>query len=519
MFTNIKSKMDKPAVHKIIAYAAFDGSAEGTAKEVQKYSLDPNLHFYAWVENDDILGICGFQIHDDKIEIHLIAVDENARGRGVGGSMVTALQKEYNKDIEAETDDDAVNFYRKRGFVTHEFIHEKRGKRHTCILKKPQEPPKLWNREFTLLLAVNLINFIGLGIITPQIPRFAIGFGATLALAGFITGIFPFFALVGRPIASVLGDRLNKKRLLIATLFLNGFLTLLHAFVPGLYWMFPLRVIHGLAFSISGTFVIALGTNYIPRQRMAEGVGFLSLGNIIGMAIGPNIGIFLVDNFSFQLNFMISGMVIMAASLIMFTLRYSAPPQNATEKKGFRFGDMVAVELLPNAFFVAIVMMGTGLINSYMVILGYERGIANIGIYFITSAMVALFTRSMIGRIIDRRGIVFVILPGYIFAAAAMLLIGFANSLWMLLVAGALFAIGSGCVMPAIQSDCLRRLGRERGTLATGTYFIGLDLGMIAGPMLGGAVAGAFGFQVTFISAGFMMLLWFFMYLLRSRRG
>jgi len=134
MFINIKNTMDNPTVRKIIAYAAFDGSPEGVAKTVGKYQSDPKLLFYAWVENDTILGICGYEIHDSKIEIHLIAVDENTRSRGIGGAMVTALQNKYAKDIEAETDDDAVNFYRKRGFTTREFIHERRGKRHTCVL-------------------------------------------------------------------------------------------------------------------------------------------------------------------------------------------------------------------------------------------------------------------------------------------------------------------------------------------------------------------------------------------------
>jgi len=135
MFINIKNKMDNPIVRKIIAYAAFDGSSEGVAKTVQEYLLNPKLYFYAWVENDSILGICGYERHDDRIEIHLIAVDENSRSRGVGGLMVTALQEAYGKNIEAETDGDAVEFYRKRGFTTCEFIHETRGKRYTCVLK------------------------------------------------------------------------------------------------------------------------------------------------------------------------------------------------------------------------------------------------------------------------------------------------------------------------------------------------------------------------------------------------
>ena len=135
MFTDIKSEIDNPTVHHIIAYALFDGSPENVAKVAQKYLHSAVLHLYAWIENNQILGICGYTVHNDKVEIHLIAVDENARGRGVGGAMVVALQKKYSKNIEAETDDDAVTFYRKCGFSAHEFIHERRGKRYTCILK------------------------------------------------------------------------------------------------------------------------------------------------------------------------------------------------------------------------------------------------------------------------------------------------------------------------------------------------------------------------------------------------
>ena len=135
MFTDIKQTMDNPAVHRLIAYAAFDGSPMGTAKTIQKYQSNPNLHFYAWIENGKSLGICGYEVHGDKVEIHLIAVDENTRSRGIGGAMITALQERYCKNIEAETDSDAVEFYRKRGFETIEFIHEKRGKRYTCLLR------------------------------------------------------------------------------------------------------------------------------------------------------------------------------------------------------------------------------------------------------------------------------------------------------------------------------------------------------------------------------------------------
>ena len=134
MFTDIKHAMDNPAVRKIIAHAAFDDSPESIAEIIRKYQSDINSNFYAWVENGKTLGICGYNVYSNRVWIRLISVNENARGRGVGSAMVTALQKLYGKDIEADTDDDAVNFYRKRGFAVYEFYDEIRGKRYACVL-------------------------------------------------------------------------------------------------------------------------------------------------------------------------------------------------------------------------------------------------------------------------------------------------------------------------------------------------------------------------------------------------
>ena len=136
MFKDIKQNMDTPTVHRIISYASFDSTPTGIQKVVNKYRNSDNLHFYAWIKNEEVLGICGFEEHLDKIEVHLISVDEDVRGKGIGRKMIIQLQEMYNKDIEAETDDDAIDFYRKCGFDVNSFTHPKKGKRWTCILRK-----------------------------------------------------------------------------------------------------------------------------------------------------------------------------------------------------------------------------------------------------------------------------------------------------------------------------------------------------------------------------------------------
>ena len=138
MFCDIKDQMDNPVFLKILSLCLFDGSPEGICKALLKY---PDEQFYGWVENDTILGVCGFDVHYGFVEICHIVTDENARGHGVGGAMVAALQDKYKMEIKAETDDDAAGFYRKCGFKTVELYKnygDKKVRRWACVLPAPK---------------------------------------------------------------------------------------------------------------------------------------------------------------------------------------------------------------------------------------------------------------------------------------------------------------------------------------------------------------------------------------------
>lgn len=355
----------------------------------------------------------------------------------------------------------------------------------------------------------------------PLIPGFAVSLGATLSFAGVVAGIFPIFALIGRPFGSLIGDRLNKKHVLCVALILNGLVAVLYAFVPDLAWMIPIRIIHGLLFSICGTISFAIGAEYIPKDRLGEGVGFLGIGQIIGMAIGPNIGIVLLANHTYQLCFAVSGVMTIIAGLAVMAVRYKptiAPKAEKAEKRPFSINDLISIELLPNVAFAGIFMLGSGLISSFLVMAGAERGIANVGLYFAVHALVVIFTRPIIGKLVDKKGFAFAISPGYIIAAAALFVIGGAYSHWALVLAAVLFAVGAGGAMPAIQADCLMRLGKARSAVASGTFMIGLDLGMTIGPGFGGAIADAYDFRTMYYSAGVLLLAGFVLYWLYSRR-
>jgi len=131
MFRNIKDQLDNPVVRNIFAACVY----KNADKKLEQYRSCDTLSLYGWVENGEIVGVCGFEVRD-TVEIKHIAVAENARGRGIGSAMIAALRAQFCLTIQAETDDDAVDFYRKVGFEATEF--EKYGvRRWACVLASP----------------------------------------------------------------------------------------------------------------------------------------------------------------------------------------------------------------------------------------------------------------------------------------------------------------------------------------------------------------------------------------------
>ena len=78
-----------------------------------------------------------FDIDDDTAIINDIAVNSNFRGKGIGSKLVRFIfeQFEVNKII-AETDDDAVMFYKRCGFETDKIGTKFDTNRYRCQLIK-----------------------------------------------------------------------------------------------------------------------------------------------------------------------------------------------------------------------------------------------------------------------------------------------------------------------------------------------------------------------------------------------
>lgn len=115
---DLKTKLDEPAVVELIGFAVFP-EPEHIVRAVQTYKQDERLELIGYEEEGEIIGIIGYGMDDSGcIELKHIAVIPEERGKGYGRGMLMELIKLKDpKMIVAETDEDAVGFYRGAGFT------------------------------------------------------------------------------------------------------------------------------------------------------------------------------------------------------------------------------------------------------------------------------------------------------------------------------------------------------------------------------------------------------------------
>lgn len=146
--------VDEPA--RLLAQCMYaGGDAERPHRVLQQYREDRELHLAGLGEGGRLIGIAGYRApsHRDAVLLHL-AVSPELRGGGAGRRLVSrCLQAARNGVLRAETDADAVGFYRKLGFDIRSLGEKYPGvERFDCTLRR-YVPRKADSGDFSVVSA------------------------------------------------------------------------------------------------------------------------------------------------------------------------------------------------------------------------------------------------------------------------------------------------------------------------------------------------------------------------------
>jgi predicted MFS family arabinose efflux permease len=361
----------------------------------------------------------------------------------------------------------------------------------TILSQATKEP--LWTSSFIKLMVGNLFVFMSFQMLIPTLPPYIKSIGASGTEIGLVTALFSIGAVLSRPFIGFMLEYKARKPLVLIGALMLLLITFLYPLSQVVVIFLVFRLIHGLAWGWSTTVNGTAAVDVIPNSRLGEGMGYYGLSITIGMIIAPSLGIFLFQITSFTNLVYISGALGVIALVLMASVSYRTPDAVLeTKKEDLKFsymGSLVDKAGWFPSMLTLLISLGYGAIVTFIVIFGEERGIDQIFLFYLFNAIMASLSRPIAGKWFDQRGPIGLVILTIFITFIGMWVLSFAHSNFMIAVAGVLFGVGFGSLIPTLQSWTLSKTPANRRGVATGMFFSSIDLGIGLSGLVFGVLA------------------------------
>lgn len=364
------------------------------------------------------------------------------------------------------------------------------------------------SRDTLLLLAAGFCYFSSPMLVTPLITGFTGSLGGSAALMGVVGGLMNVVSLVCRPLLGGLADRVSRYRLSLAGAACMALACALYVMAPNPAVVVVARVVNGVGFSCCSVSMSTWFCSLLPPGRVGSGMGIYGTMNALGMAVAPALGVALLGSVGYRPAFVVAALFSTAIMvLVQFVGDRGLPPRAASGEKGAEAEEdagaekgrasaarprLVEPRVVPVALIIMLFAIPYCATQSFLVNYVAARGLAvSVGLFFPAYAVILLVLRVALRDLFDTKPFSFFVGVASVSAAVGIGALALAANDALLMVAALGLAGGYGVMSSVCQSTALKLARPGAEGLANGTYYIGLDLGMSFGPMLGGVLFGS----------------------------
>ena len=377
---------------------------------------------------------------------------------------------------------------------------------------------RLWTKSFILMTVGMFFLFTAFYMLLPTLPLFIKQMGGSEAQVGLAAGAFMLTAVIFRPFVGGLLDRFGRRPFIVWGLLLFTLAMYMYDWIGGIVVLMGLRILHGTSWAVSTTAIITAITDMIPSARRGEGMGMFSMAMTVAMAIGPMFGIWVTENLSYHALFLFAALLSAAALLSTIGAKIPFRPQ-----PGARRIELFEKSVLPIMSSVFFLYIAYGGITTFVPLLANSIKV-NSGAFFLAYAATLALIRPIAGKLSDRHGETFVIVPALVITISALIVLGSSTGLFGVLVSAVLYGIGFGSVQPALQAATIRLAHPDRKGVANASLLTATDLGIGLGAIMLGWVSQYMSYQVLFtvsavsVALSLLMFTFFVKRLLKDNR-
>ncbi len=320
--------------------------------------------------------------------------------------------------------------------------------------------------------------------VNPLMNGYARNLGINSSFAGIIVGIMSITSMILRPFAGNLTDRISKYHLALIGGSLCAMSDFGYLFAVNVPWLLIFRIVNGLGFVLCTICLATWMAFLVPRQHLGAAMGYYGLLNALAMAIAPALAISVYQLLGYKFIIILAGLSAAAMVGVIQLIHDRAQPSVELRDQHFK---IIQRDALPVAMIFSLLSIPYFVTQADIVMYVQERHLnITVSLFFLCYSLALIVLRILLKNYFDTIpfGIWFSICIlatiGYIILLTIM-----RNNFEIILAAG-LMAIGFGVMVSVSQSTALLLAPMEEQGLANATYYLGSDIGMSFGPIIGG---------------------------------
>ena len=356
----------------------------------------------------------------------------------------------------------------------------------------------MYSKDIILVLAATFFYMSSPMLVTPLITGFTESIGGSAAVMGFVGGLMNLCSLFCRPFAGNLADRLSKYKVsLIGAVFMS-LACIGYILAPNEAVVVTARIINGIGFACCSVCMATWMSNMLPENRIGSGMGVYGTMNALAMAVSPALGIVVYQHMGYRAAFVLAGIFALMNIVIIQFVKDKGEPhrkeiEDSTKKNGFSDikKNIADVKVIPIAVIIMLFAIPYCATQSFLVNYAQIKHLGiSVSMFFPVYAIVLMVLRLTLKKWFDRWSFRTFLIGGLVCASLSIIFLAVMENNAEMLMAAAFMAGGYGIMCSVCQSNAILVAGKGRRGLANSTYYMGLDLGMTLGPVIGGMLMG-----------------------------
>lgn len=365
---------------------------------------------------------------------------------------------------------------------------------------------RLWTKNYILGTFINFLLLLNYYLLMIIMADYSVKiYNASDSSAGLSASIFFIGAVLSRLFAAKLMDKIGQRALLLLGTSLEVIASVMYFFDVNMLILFAIRLIHGISYGIASTSVSTIVTGLLPEGRHGEGTGYFMLSITLGAAIGPFLGMSLIEIGGFSHVFIAC---IITASLCLvgaFFIDTAPPNQHIIENKGNNIAhdlkNFFEMDAVPISIICAGIFFCYSGIISFLAPYSEEIHLETAASFFFIVYSIAIFiTRPFTGRMFDKKGERTVMLPAFLSFFLGTMILSQSHSGLVLLISAAFSGFGVSTIQSCGLASAVKKASPNRVSYANSTFYLLLDLGVGIGPLLLGFLIPIFGYRGMYLT-------------------